>query len=158
MADSSESGGPAARPKRRSLAWTDVDAITEGLPRHPKSSFLIVGHRSGVRLAIPRTVSGVSRAYFYGPYELVPPVEGIVVHTPEARKSGRKGGIVAEVDFELDPDVARGALCALIEVVRAAPPPPPRGTRQPKAPKRAKPDPTVPEEDGPEGIAAGRGE
>jgi len=134
---SDESGG-ATLPKRNALTWAEVDGMTAGIGRYEKTSFWVIGHRGGTRLAVPKTVTGVSRAYFYGPYESIPAVPGVITHMPEARKDARRGGIVAEVDFGLGLDVARGAFAALVDAVRAAPPPAPRGEKRPRKPKEPK--------------------
>jgi hypothetical protein len=147
----SEEKEGAEAPKRNVLSWTDVDALTAGIERYEKTSFWVIGHRGGTRLAVPKTTTGVSRAYFYGTYEQVPALPGIRTFTPEERKQLHKGGIVAEVDFELGLEEATAALASLIEVVRVAPAPAPRGekkARQPKAAKAAiEPDPAPPADD-----------
>lgn len=125
------------RTKRSVLAWDEVFQMVADLPQHSKTSFLVIGHRSGVRLAVPKTVTGVSRVYFYGngDYSLVPATPGITVFSPEDRKAQRRGGIMAEVDFERGLVEARAALEALVEAVRRAPPPAPRGLKKAKAPR-----------------------
>lgn len=125
-------------PKRAALPWSEVDALTDGIERHEKASFWVIGHRNGTRLAVPKTVAGVSRAYFYGTYEQVPAVPGITTFTPEERKLLHRGGIIAEVAFELGAEVASAALAALVAAVRAAPAPAPRGERKPRQPKAPK--------------------
>lgn len=126
-------------PKRNSIPSTEVAVLTEGIPQYTKTSFLVVGHKDGVRIALPLT-SGVSRAYFYGngDYSLIPQHDAISVFTEEQRKEQRKGGIMAEVDFEKGLDQAREALVKLIAVVRAAPAPAPKALAKPKAPKKPK--------------------
>lgn len=132
----------AREPKKNSIPSERVAALAAGIPQYEKTSFLVIGHRDGVRLALPKT-SGVSRAYFYGngDYSLIPDDEAITVHSEEVRKEQRKGGIMAEVNFELGLEAAERALCKLIAAVRAAPAPAPKGLAKPKAPKKAKPTP-----------------
>lgn len=126
--------------KRNSIPRAEVDTLVAGIPQYEKTSFLMVGHRDGVRLAIPKTLTGVSRVYFYGndDYTLVPELPGIQVFDKTARKDLRKGGIMAEVDFDVGLEVAVAALKALIEVVRAAPAPAPKAVKKPKLPKEPK--------------------
>ena len=124
-----------AKAKRNSIPRAEVDALVAGITQYEKTSFLMVGHKGGVRLAIPKTLTGVSRAYFYGngDYGLIPVLPGIEVFSAERRKELRKGGIMAEVDFEVGVEDATEALKALIEVVRAAPAPAPKALKKPKA-------------------------
>lgn len=129
----------AREPKKNSIPSTEVDKLIAGIPSYKKTSFLVVGHRDGIRIALPLT-TGVSRAYFYGngDYSLIPSHDAITVFTEEQRKEQRKGGIMAEIDFEKGLDQAREALTLLIEVVRAAPAPAPKAVAKPKAPKKEK--------------------
>jgi hypothetical protein len=133
-------------PKKNSIPSTEIEALTNGIPQYKKTSFLVVGHRDGVRIALPLT-AGVSRAYFYGngDYSLIPQHDAITVFTEEQRKEQRRGGIMAEVDFEKGLDAAREALTKLIEVVRAAPAPAPKALAKPKEPRKAKAVPVVKE-------------
>lgn len=126
-------------PKKNSIPADEINALVAGITQYKKTSFLVVGHKDGVRIALPLT-SGVSRAYFYGngDYSLVPKHDAITVFTEEQRKEQRKGGIMAEVDFDKGLDQAREALKALIEVVRAAPEPAAKALAKPKAPKKEK--------------------
>ncbi len=128
----------AREPKKNSIPNAEIDAMVAGIPSYEKTSFLVVGHKDGVRLAIPRT-TGVSRVYFYGnnDYDLIPEHDAIVEFTAEQRKEQRKGGIMAEVNFEKGLDAAREALALLVEVVRRAPAPQPK-LAKPKAPKKEK--------------------
>lgn len=141
----------AREPKKNSIPSDEVRALVAGLPQYDKASFLMVGHRNGVRLALPKT-TGVSRAFFYGngDYAAVPEDEAITVFSEEQRKEGRKGGIMAEVNFELGLDAARRALGKLVGAVKAAPVPqakpakaPPKAKREPKEPKVTAPEPTA---------------
>ncbi len=144
MSEDSSNQEPAGRkarePKKNSIAVQAIDAMIDGLPKYTKASFVVVGHRGGVRLALPKT-NGVSRAYFYGngDYSLVPAHAAITVFTEEQRKEQHRGGIMAEVNFELGIEQATEALQALVDVVRAAPAPE-RGkkAKEPKEPKKAK--------------------
>lgn len=134
---------------RRSSIPTDVvEGLVADLPRYSKASFDVIGHRNGVRIAVPKT-NGVSRVYFYGcdDYSLVPVHPAIRQFSVEDRKENNRGGIMAEIDFSGGSDVALEALRVLIDVVRAAPAPAPKGVKAPKAPRKAKtvevvPDPT----------------
>jgi hypothetical protein len=136
------STSPAAKkarePKKNSIPQATVTALVEGIPQYEKESFLVVGHKGGVRVALPLT-TGVSRVYFYGnnDYSLIPQHEAITVFSEEQRKEGRKGGIMAEVDFGKGLDLALSALTALVEVVRNAKAPEPK-LAKPKAPKKPK--------------------
>lgn len=136
----------AAKAKRNSIPRDEIDALVAGLPRYEKTSFLVVGHRGGVRIAIPKTSTGVSRAYFYasGDYSLIPSLPAIKVADPDERKAQRKGGIMAEVDFTIGRDEALAALAALVEVVRSAPAPAPKGLKKAKRPKEADQAPAEP--------------
>ena len=111
----------ARDPKRNSIPAEKVNALVAGLPQYNKTSFLVVGHKDGVRLAVPVT-SGVSRVYFYGDgdYSIIPEHMAITVFTEEQRKEGRKGGIMAEVDFAKGTDLAYSALEALVEEIGRA--------------------------------------
>lgn len=122
----------AREPKKNSIPATEVRDLTKDIPQYEKASFLVVGHKNGVRLAIPRT-GGVSRAYFYGDYSLIPSDEAIQVYSVDERKQEHLGGITAKVDFEKGVDAARRALGLLIDVVRAAPAPAAKPKREPKA-------------------------
>lgn len=132
----------AREPKKNSIPSDEIEKLVAGIPQYKKTSFLVVGHKDGVRLAIPLT-SGVSRAYFYGngDYSLIPHHDAITVFTEEQRKEQRKGGIMAEIEFDKGLDAAREALTKLINVVRHAPAPQPKALAKPKAakePKKAK--------------------
>jgi hypothetical protein len=127
----------AREAKRNSIPFAEVQALVDGIPQYDKASFLVVGHKNGVRLALPRT-TGVSRAYFYGngDYSLIPDLTAITTFTEEQRKEQRRGGIMAEVEFD-NLDLARQALEALVKVVRSAPAPTPK-LAKPKAPRKLK--------------------
>ncbi len=129
----------AREPKKNSIPQEEIACLTAGIPQYEKTSFLVVGHKDGVRLALPKT-SGVSRAYFYGngDYSLIPDDEAITVHSEEVRKEQRKGGIMAEVNFELGLEAAKRALTKLVAVVRNAPAPADKALAKPKAPRKAK--------------------
>lgn len=133
-----------AKAKRNSIPRDQVDALIAGIPQYDKASFLMVGHRDGVRLAIPKTLTGVSRAYFYGlgNYDLIPRLPCVEVFSPERRRELRKGGIMAEIDFTIGGVAAVDALRALIEVVRVAPPPAPKALKKPKLPREPKASPS----------------
>jgi len=126
-------------PKKNSIPPATVEALIKGLPTYEKASFLVVGHKGGVRIALPRT-NGVSRAYFYGngDYSLVPAHAAITVFTEEQRKEARRGGIMAEINFESGIESATEALTLLVAVVASAPAPAPKGVKEPKAPRKAK--------------------
>jgi hypothetical protein len=121
-------------PKKDSIPRTEIEAMVKDLPQYTKTSFLVVGHRNGVRLAIPLT-AGVSRVYFYGndDYSTIPNDEAITVFDEANRKEHRRGGIMAEVNFEKGLEAARRALGKLVDVVRTAPPP---GQKPKRAPKK----------------------
>lgn len=144
--DNSEMTGTAEKrtrePKKNSIPSSEVKALVAGLPQYEKASFLMVGHKNGVRLALPKT-AGVSRAFFYGngDYKSVPEDEAITVFSEEQRKEGRKGGIMAEVNFELGLESARRALGKLVAAVRAAETP---KAKPAKAPPKAKAEPKLP--------------
>lgn len=126
----------AREPKKNSIPKTEIDSLVKGLPQYTKTSFLVVGQKNGVRLAIPLT-AGVSRVYFYGndDYSTIPDDEAITVYDEANRKQHRRGGIMAEVDFEKGLDAARRALGKLVEAVKTAPTPAPKPKREPKAKK-----------------------
>lgn len=129
----------ARESKKNSIPAERVKVLTEGLPKYEKASFFIVGHKDGVRLAIPKT-SGVSRTYFYanGDYSLIPDHPSIRTWSVEERKEQNRGGIMAEVNFEDNVDDAEVALALLVDVVRKAPAPAPKPKREPKVPKAPK--------------------
>jgi hypothetical protein len=133
----------AREPKKNSIPKTEIDALVKDLPQYTKTSFLVVGHKNGVRLAIPLT-AGVSRVYFYGndDYSTIPDDEAITVFDEANRKEHRRGGIMAEVDFEKGLDAARRALGKLVDAVKVAPTPEVKPKREPKAKKA---DETAPE-------------
>lgn len=142
----------AREPKKNSIPSTEVKALVAGIPQYEKASFLVVGHKNGVRLALPKT-TGVSRAFFYGngDYSTIPEDEAITVFSEEERKEGHKGGIMAEVNFELGLEAAKRALGKLVEVVKAAPAPKAKTkTERPAAKKepRAKEPSHAPAADG----------
>lgn len=118
-------------PKKNSIPAAEIKDLTDGIPQYEKASFLVVGHKNGVRIALPRT-GGVSRAYFYGDYSIIPNDEAIRVFTVDERKEDRLGGITAKVDFEKGSEAARRALGKLIDVVRSAPAPAVKPKREPK--------------------------
>lgn len=134
-----------SEPKRNSIPNEAVAALIAGIPQYEKTSFNVVGHKGGVRLALPKT-NGVGRAYFYGngDYSLVPSHPAITSFSEEERKAARLGGIMAEVNFELGVEAATEALTALIEVVRNAPAPAPKAVKQPKTPWKPKAAPDAP--------------
>lgn len=168
---SEDSQAPQAEPKKSreskkaSIPNGVIEELARGLPSYEKASFVVIGHRSGVRIALPKTV-GVSRAYFYGngDYGLVPSHPAIRVFSESDRQAARLGGIMAEVSFELGVDAAIEALGLLIAVVRSAPPPAQKGATGPKGPRparkaKARPEPEQATEDlstepGP-GVAGG---
>ena len=114
--------------KRTVISSEAVKVLIEGLPQYEKAAFLVVGHKNGVRLAIPKSQNGISRIYFYGngDYSLIPKLPGIKEFSEDQRRELRKGGIMAEVSF--DQGLAEGevALAALVDVVRRAPAPTPK--------------------------------
>lgn len=128
--------------KRNSIPFEAINSSITGIPQYNKASFLMVGYAGGVRLALPKT-NGVSRAYFYGAgdYTLVPQHEAIVTFSKDERKAQHMGGIMARVDFDRGLEAATEALHLLIEVVRSAPPPPPRGEKKAKGPKAPREEP-----------------
>lgn len=138
MSEDTKQAAKKREPKKNSIPATEIKEMVHGLPQYTKTSFLVVGHKDGVRLAIPLT-SGVSRAYFYGNgnYSLVPDHPAIESFDEATRKQKRKGGIMAEVKFD-DLDQAREALKLLVGVVKHAPTPAPKAVKQPKEPKKAK--------------------
>lgn len=123
----------AREPKKNSIPSSEIVELTAGIPFYDKASFRVVGHKKGVRLALPLT-NGVSRAYFYAnnEYGIIPDDEAIRTFSAEERKEQRLGGIMAEVDFELGVEAARRALGKLIDVVRAAPAPAEKPRREKK--------------------------
>ncbi len=126
--------------KRTVLLEAEVDAAIDGIMQYKKTSFLVVGHKGGTRLAIPLT-KDVGRVYYYGDdYAALPKHEAITVFTVEERKARRLGGIMAEVDFSRGHDLALEAFTALTQVVRAAKEPVPRSVKvkTPRAPKPVK--------------------
>lgn len=125
-------------PKKNSIPTDEVTALIEGIPSYKKTSFLVVGYKDGVRLAIPLT-TGVSRVYFYGnnDYSLIPDHTAITQYTAEQRREQRRGGIMAEVDFEKGLDLAREAFALLVAVVKSAQAPQPK-LAKPKLPKKEK--------------------
>lgn len=140
MSDTEESTAEkkAREPKKNSIPKTEIEALVTGLPQYTKTSFLVVGHKNGVRLAIPLT-AGVSRVYFYGndDYSTIPDDEAITVYDEANRKEHRRGGIMAEVDFEKGLEAARRALGKLVAAVKTAPTPATKPKREPK-PKKEK--------------------
>jgi hypothetical protein len=139
-------------PKKNSIPFTEIEALVSGLPQYKKTSFLVVGHKNGVRLAIPLT-AGVSRVYFYGndDYTQIPSDDAITVFDEADRKEHRRGGIMAEVDFEKGLEAARRALTLLVGVVKAAPAPAekPKKEPKPKKEKAAKTEAPAPTEEAP---------
>jgi hypothetical protein len=138
--DTTQAAAKKARePKKNSIPTDVVAAMTAGIPSYEKASFMVIGHRNGVRIAIPKT-NGVSRAYFYGngDYSLVPSHDAITVFSEEERKEGHRGGIMAEVNFKLGIDAATEGLGALITAVRNASAPAPKGSAKAKEPKPVK--------------------
>lgn len=120
--------------KKNSLSRESVDKIVAGSPSYEKASFLVVGYKGGVRIAIPKT-GGVSRVYFYGmgDYSLVPLHTALKTFSEEERKELRKGGIMAEVLFD-DLVLAAEALTLLVAVVNRATAPV-RKVKKPRLPK-----------------------
>lgn len=142
----------AREPKKNSIPTDAVQRLTDGIPSYEKASFVVIGHKNGVRIALPKT-NGVSRVYFYGngDYSLVPKHDAITVFSEDERKEGHRGGIMAEVNFELGIEAATEALGELVAVVREAPAPAPKGSTKAKEPKpakkgKAKPAPEATEE------------
>ncbi len=129
----------AVSSKKNSISSDEVERITAGIPRYEKASFLVIGHRGGVRIALPKT-NGVGRAYFYGngDYSLVPTHEAITVFSEEDRREHHRGGIMAEVNFSLGVELATDALARLVAIVAAAEAPAPKGAKAPKEPKEPK--------------------
>lgn len=141
MSDNTEATATEKKPrepKKNSIPRTEIEALVQDLPKYTKTSFLVVGHKNGVRLAIPLT-AGVSRVYFYGndDYTAIPADDAITVFDEANRKEHRRGGIMAEVDFEKGLEAARAALVKLIDVVRSAPKPEEKAKKEPK-PKKEK--------------------
>jgi hypothetical protein len=140
MAEQAQQQPTKARESKRNSIPSDVvsDIVTD-IPQYTKASWLVVGHRGGVRLALPRT-NGVSRAYFYGngDYAQIPSHPAITVFTEEQRKEKHLGGVMAEVDFSAGVEAATAALALLAGIVRRAEAPPAKGLREPKAPRTAK--------------------
>jgi hypothetical protein len=126
-------------PKKNSIPSDEIKALVKDLPSYTKTSFLVVGHKNGVRLAIPLT-TGVSRVYFYAndDYSIIPDDDAIVVFDEADRKQHRRGGIMAEVDFEKGLEAARRALGKLVDAVKASPAPAEKPKREPKPKKEAK--------------------
>ncbi len=141
-------------PKKNSIPSDEIRTLIEGLPQYTKTSFLVVGHKNGVRLAIPKT-TGVSRTYFYAndDYSLIPEDEAITVFDEADRKEHRRGGIMAEVDYDKGLEAARRALSKLIDAVKAAPAPAEKPKREPK-PKKEKAVEAAPTADEPEAESA----
>lgn len=131
-------------PKKNSISMSEVELLTDGLPSYKKAAFLVLGHKDGVRLAVPLT-NGVSRAYFYGmgDYTLIPSHESINVLSEEKRKEDHLGGIMAEVSFANGVDSGREAFKLLVDVVKNAPVPAKKELKKPKAPRKAKAVPTA---------------
>ena len=146
----------AREPKKNSIPRAEIEALVQDLPQYKKTSFLVVGHKSGVRLAIPLT-AGVSRIYFYGndDYTTIPDDEAITVFDEANRKEHRRGGIMAEVDFEKGLDAARRALGKLVDAVRAAPAPAEKPKRAPKPKKEETATQSAPAETAPAEQTAG---
>lgn len=138
--DSDDRNDPKTQgPKRISIPFDKIGELAAGIPQYDKASFLVIGHRRGVRIALPKT-NGVSRAYFYGlgDYTLIPTNDAITVFTTDERKANRRGGIMAEVNFELGVEAAVEALTALIAVVRTADAPAAKGLKEPRKPRKSK--------------------
>ncbi len=147
MSEDSNDEKKAREPKKNSIPSAEVKALVAGIPQYEKASFLVVGHKNGVRLALPKT-TGVSRAFFYGngDYSTIPEDEAITVFSEEERKEGRKGGIMAEVNFELGLEAARRALGKLVNAVKASPVPKAKAkTEKPVAKKESKAKPEATE-------------
>lgn len=139
MSEDNDSAKKARKPKNNSIPASEVKALVAGLPQYDKTAFLVVGHKNGVRIALPKTV-GVSRAFFYGngDYKSIPEDEAITVFTEEERKQSRRGGVMAEVNFELGVEAARRALGKLVDAVKAAPAPAAKPKAEPKLKKEPK--------------------
>lgn len=135
----------AREPKKNSIPRDEIEKLVTGLPQYTKTSFLVVGHKSGTRLAIPLT-TGVSRVYFYGndDYSVIPDDEAITVFDEANRKEHRRGGIMAEVDFEKGLDAARRALGKLVDAVKASPAPAEKPKKAPKIKKEVKTEEELP--------------
>lgn len=133
--------------KKNSIPADEIMTLVEGLPQYTKTSFLVVGYKNGVRLAIPKT-TGVSRTYFYAndDYSLIPEDEAITVFDEADRKEHRRGGIMAEIDYDKGLEAARRALSKLIDVVKAAPTPEEKPKKEPRAKKEPKVAATASEE------------
>lgn len=144
--DSAETEAKKREPKKNSIPKAEIEALVKGLPQYTKTSFLVVGHKNGVRLAIPLT-AGVSRIYFYGndDYSKIPDDDAITVFDEADRKQHRRGGIMAEVDFEKGLDAARRALGKLVDAVKTAPAPITKAAKLPKAKKAEKTEPEADE-------------
>lgn len=125
----------AREPKKNSIPMTDVKVITAGLPSYDKTSWHMVGHKNGVRLAITKT-TGVSRIYFYAnnDYSLIPDDPAIRVFNEADRKENNRGGVMAEINFEQGVDAAKQALTKLVAAVKSAPAP----VEKPKAAPKVK--------------------
>lgn len=103
--------------KKNSVSFADVMNMVDGLPSYEKKSFLLVGTKGSVRLAIPKGEK-ISRFYFYGDddYSLVPQHPAVVQYTVEERKAKKLGGIMAEVLFT--EESYSEALQLLVDAVR----------------------------------------
>lgn len=139
-AETTASEKKSREPKKNSIPRSEIEALVKDLPQYTKTSFLVVGHKNGVRLAIPLT-AGVSRVYFYGndDYSTIPDDEAITIFDEANRKEHRRGGIMAEVDFEKGLEAARRALGKLVDAVKAAPVPEVKPKKAPKAKKEEAP-------------------
>lgn len=142
MSDTETNTAPADKkrePKKNSIPQDEIETLVAGIPSYTKTSFRVVGHKDGVRLAIPLT-SGVSRVYFYGndDYSLIPEDDAITVFDEADRKQHRRGGIMAEVDFDKGLEAARRAIGLLVNVVKVAPAPAAKPKREPKPKKEPK--------------------
>lgn len=136
--EAAEKTSKPREPKKNSIPRTEIEALVKDLPQYTKTSFLVVGHKNGVRLAIPLT-AGVSRVYFYGndDYTIIPADDAITVFDEANRKEHRRGGIMAELDFEKGLEAAKAALVKLIDVVRKAQAPAEKPKKEAK-PKKEK--------------------
>ncbi len=134
-----DAGDKKREPKKNSIPADEIKTLIEGLPQYTKTSFLVVGYKNGVRLAIPKT-TGVSRTYFYAndDYSLIPEDEAITVFDEADRKEHRRGGIMAEIDYDKGLEAARRALTKLIDVVKATPAPAEKPAKVPRAKKEPK--------------------